>query len=168
MTSKWLSIVILFTLVSAAPATMMVKRLSVGELTAEAKRIVHGRVTDVQSGRDEFGAPATWVTIAVSRALKGQVSGQLTIKQFGADEPLPDGAIFVVAGLPRYALGEEIVLFLRGDSGRGFTSPVGLGQGVYRVTRAGGEAFVRSDLPAAKQDLDTFLSAVERSVDWGR
>jgi hypothetical protein len=151
---------------TSAGATMMVKRLSLDQVAAEAQRIVHGRVVEVRSGRDEHGAPATWVTLDVERTLKGSAGGRLTVKQLGAADPLPDGGLAVIAGLPRYAVGEEVVLFLRGDSARGFTSPVGFGQGVYRVDRTDGRALVRRDLPGASEPLDAFLSTVGRAATW--
>jgi hypothetical protein len=38
-------------------------------------------------------------------------------------------------GLPRFEVGEELILFLYGDSSRGLTSPVGFGQGKFKVIR---------------------------------
>lgn len=141
---------------------MLVKRLALEEVTAEASRIVHGTVAEVQAGRDQAGIPATWVTLEVAETLKGAAAGRVTIKQLGAAEPLPDGALGGFAGLPRYAVGEEVVLFLRAESAAGFTSPVGLGQGVYRVRRIDGRRAVRSDKPPGKQDLTNFLAEVTR------
>ena len=85
-----------------------------------------------------------------ARTLKGSVARQLTIKQFGTAAPLGDGSLARIPGLPRYTVGEEVVLFLRGDSARGFTSPVGLGQGVYRVVHRGARRAVQSDLAEAR------------------
>jgi hypothetical protein len=65
--------------------------------------------------------------------------------------------------LPRYSIGEELVLFLRNESRRGFTSPVGLGQGAYHVTRHQGSAQVRSDLaPNSPRSLDEFIAEIAR------
>src|SRR5262245_32894343 len=108
-----------------AHATMLVRRLSLNEVTRDAARIVHGRVMSVRSGRDSLGLPATWITFAVARTLKGPAESELVVKQIGTTEPLPDGALGRVAGLPSYREGEEIIIFLRGTSARGFTSPVG-------------------------------------------
>src|SRR5215510_10681166 len=113
-----------------AAATTLLRRVPLELAAAEAVRIVHATVVDVHSDRDEWGAPATWVTLEVARTLKGAVPHHLTIKQFGTAEPLGDGSLTRIPGLPRYVVGEEVVLFLRADSARGFTSPVGLGQGV--------------------------------------
>jgi hypothetical protein len=153
-------------LMPAAPAgaTTMVKRMELAELAGEAVRIVHGTVTDVQSGRDTAGKPATWVTIAVTRTVKGDVGKTLTIKQWGVTEPLADGGIRRIAGMPRYTVGEEVVLFLRADSASGFTSPVGLDQGVYRVK----DGVTRSAGPQKPEPVGQFLDKVGRLGGWGQ
>ncbi len=170
-----LVVILVTALDPAAGATMLVRPLSLREVVAEAPRIIHARVVEVRSGRDEARLPVTWVTLDVLQGLKGVSGSRLVVKQLGAAEPLADGALARVAGLPSYAVGEELVLFLRDDSRRGFTSPVGFGQGVYRVRRAGGRALVRRDLPHGTGDplpgeepLDRFLSTVARLTRWRR
>src|SRR2546428_6621847 len=117
--------------------------MALARVTDVAARIVHGTVLEVRSGRDESGLPATWITLAVARTLKGPHQDRLTIKQLGVATPLPDGTITRIAGMPQYRAGDEVVLFLHGESRRGFTSPVGLGQGVYRVSPTAAGAQVR-------------------------
>jgi hypothetical protein len=155
----WITLVVA---VAPAGATMLVRRLPLETIATKAARIVHARVVEVASGRDVSGVPATWVTLEVDRPVKGARAGRLTIKQIGTVDPLPDGAVAAVAGLPRYQPGEELVVFLRGESRRGFTSPVGMGQGVFRVRSVRGRRAVRSDLGDADQDLDEFLERVGR------
>src|SRR5262249_15156613 len=134
-------------------------------VAGEAARIVHATVLDVRSGRDADGLPATWITLDVARTLKGAATSRLIFKQYGVADPLPDGTVARVPGLPRYAAGEEIVLFLRGESRRGFTSPVGFGQGVYRVARRGGRPSVGDGVRGhPRRDLDAFLDDVGRLV----
>ena len=58
----------------------------------------------------------------------------LTIKILG-DQGWPGKRETGIEGAPRYVEGEEVVLFLYGDSRAGFTSPVGLGQGKFSVVR---------------------------------
>jgi hypothetical protein len=143
----------------------MVVPMSLDRVASEAARIVHGTVSDVRTARDEHGLPATWVTLDVARTLKGPGSAHVVFKQIGVIDPLPDGTIARVPGLPRYAVGDEVVVFLRGESGRGFTSPVGLGQGLYRVERRGGHAAVHEDPPGrSRRDLDSFLDDVAHLV----
>lgn len=157
---------------TAAPATTVL-RMPLARVAAESARIVHAEVVDVRSGRDADGLPATWVTLSVARTLKGAGRQRIVFKQYGVAEPLPDGAITRVAGLPHWQPGEEAVVFLRTESKRGFTSPVGLGQGVYHVRRVGGRARVLAATPgaasaAAPEDLDEFLDKVEMLVGSGR
>jgi hypothetical protein len=64
-------------------------------------------------------------------------------------------------GLPRPRAGEEVVLFLHRPSGRGFTSPVGLGQGFYRVETQADRRLVRRGVgPDAPESLAVFLDRV--------
>jgi hypothetical protein len=140
--------------------------LAFDELVDRAARIVHGTVRDVTSGRDADGIPASWITLDVAECLKGQAGGSLTIKQLGVHEPLADGTLLRLPGIPRYRAGEEIVVFLHEPSGRGFTSPVGLGQGVYRAEPAASGRAVRSALATgAAEDLPAFLERVRRRVE---
>lgn len=139
-----------------------VQRLTLDQTVQRAERIVYATVTALHSGRDEVGLPATWVTLQIAQTLKGAQRKSLTIKQYGVNEPLPDGSVARIAGLPRYAVGEEVVLFLHADSRRGFTSPVGLGQGCYRINRTAARPRVRRDVGGGATDLDKFLSTVQR------
>jgi len=141
-----------------------VRRLTLDETVQRADRIVHATVTEMHSGRDDAGLPATWITLQIAETLKGAQRKQLTIKQYGVAEPLADGSVARIAGLPRYAPGDEVVLFLHPDSRRGFTSPVGLGQGCYRINRTVVRPRVRRDVGGAATDLDEFLSTVRRTA----
>jgi hypothetical protein len=142
---------------------MDVLPLALDEVVDRAGAIVHGTVVDVAPGRDADGVAATWITVEIAECLKGDAWGRITFKQLGTSEPLPDGAILRVPGLPRYDAGEELVLFLHEPSARGFTSPVGLGQGVVRVEAKSGERVVRSRrAPAGAEALPVFLERVRR------
>lgn len=162
----WVSALGMWLAPLAADATMMVTPMTVDEVTAESRQVVHGIVTDVASGRDESGVPSTWTTLAVVEVLKGAPERTLTIKQYGVAAPLEDGTLTRIVGLPTYQVGEEVVLFLRGASRRGFTSPVGLGQGTYRVRRsAGKQPEVRADdQRGGVQDLATLVGHVKGAV----
>ena len=152
-----------------AQASMMVKPMTLDEVTAEAQHVVHAVVTDVAAGRDEAGVPSTWVTFEVVETLKGRHERTFTIKEFGVATPLADGTIMRIAGLPRYEPGEEVVLFLRGASRRGFTSPVGFGQGTYRVRRGSGAPEVRGDDPHdGRQNLSGFVERVRTRAQKGQ
>ena len=139
--------------------------LGFDDLVDRAARIIHGTVREVRSGRDADGIPASWITFDVAECLKGQAGRSLTIKQIGVQEPLADGTLLRLPGIPRYRAGDEIVVFLHEPSGRGFTSPVGLGQGLYRAEPAAAGRAVRSALATGpSEDLPAFLGRVRRRV----
>lgn len=172
-------IVLLF-LVSSLDATTA-RLLSLGDKVALAERIFVGTVTEVREGKDEHGTAVTYVTFALSRSLKGQVPDKLTIKQLGRRLPGKDKSILNIPGLPMYSEGEEVVLFLHGTSAGGFTSPVGLGQGKFKVIRQKSKAFVVNELAKGKVaprllygvepdpgkpglEMERFLSTVKKMV----
>jgi hypothetical protein len=103
----------------------------------------------------------TWVTLTVMRTLKGTHGSRVVIKQFGVMEPLPDGTVTALPDMPRYRVGDEVVLFLRPESAHGFTSPVGFADGVYRVDAAHRVAHAAG---RAGQDIDSFLAHVATLV----
>ena len=149
---------------AAAPARPAeVLRLAFEDVVDRAACIVHGTVREVASGRDADGIPATWITLDVAECLKGHAERSLTFKQVGVQDPLPDGSLLRMSGLPRYRVGDEVVVFLHAPSGRGFTSPVGLGQGLYRAEPAAKGRAVRSALSTGpSEELPAFLERVRR------
>jgi len=150
------------TLAVGAPGAAMMTRgpLPLVTIAYEAGRIVHGTVSDVRSGIDESGTPVTWVTFDVARTLKGPHAARVTIKQFGRS----DIALGRIPGMPTYAPGEEVVVFLRPESRRGFTSPVGLDGGVYRVREEAGRRSARNGNGDTRPNVDAFLDDLERLV----
>jgi hypothetical protein len=167
-----LAVVSLCVLGGAPAQATTVLQMPLARVAGESARIVHAEVVDVRSGRDARGTPATWVTLSVARTLKGGKAKRVVFKQYGVAAPLADGTVSRVAGLPRWQPGDEAVVFLRAESRRGFTSPVGLGQGVYRVRRSGGRPRVLAAVPRpgadAPEDLDEFLGKIARLVEAGR
>jgi hypothetical protein len=76
----------------------------------------------------------TYTTFEVRDVLKGEVASTYVIKQIGGQ--LPDGSkVFEIQGVPKFVAGEEYVVFLAGVSSAGFSSPIGLGQGKFSITR---------------------------------
>ena len=167
-------------------AATMTMQLELPQIVAAADRAFAGRVVATHAGRDAAGTPATWVTFAVATPLKGRLRGEITIKQIGVSAPLSDGSAFHLPGVPTYAVGDELVVFLAGDSAAGFTSPIGLAQGKFPITRRGGRSYVtatpenagalghlRALQPsigdaAAGVTLDDFLATVSRLVAEGK
>ncbi|MEO6027951.1 MAG: hypothetical protein ABIR79_13890 [Candidatus Binatia bacterium] len=125
---------------------MSVMPLDLAALVAEAGSIFVGRVERVDTGRDAGGLPAVWTTFTVTQTLKGGAGDHVTVKQLGATFGGPDTPIAPHPGLPSYTPGESVVLFVHPASTLGFTSPVGLGQGCFRIRERDGETVVENDV----------------------
>ena len=78
----------------------------------------------------------TYTTFAVHDVLKGSVDTTHVIKQVGGSIP-GDDLQYLVPGIPKFAVGENYVVFLAGVSSAGFSSPIGLGQGRFSIKSEG-------------------------------
>ena len=112
-----------------------IRSLNLEEMTARADRVFHGRCTDVRVALDPaLGQTVTWVTFVPERAVKGQARGRITMKVLGNQSASARPAE-ATEGIPRFEVGEDVVVFLYPDSQRGLTSPVGFGQGIFRIVK---------------------------------
>jgi hypothetical protein len=104
------------------------------EATAAADAVIHGTVVDVdyRSSTDGAGAlPHAFVTYEVGEVLAGQVaSRRLTLRFVGG--PDKRGHIFQLAHVPMFDVGNEDVLFIRGN-GRSGCPLVGCENGRLRI-----------------------------------
>lgn len=108
-----------------------VRLLNLETMTERADRIFSGRVESVRVVDDGVGGrPVTLVRLKVERAVKGRLAATTTIKLLGDRSGKGDQDWI---GLPDFHEGEQVVLFLYADSGKGFTSPVGLSQGKFGI-----------------------------------
>jgi hypothetical protein len=179
------------TLLTFPPAyASRVRPINLEEMAQRADRIFVGRCIRVRAEVDrDLGQMVTYATFLTRRTVKGSAHGTVTIKLLG-DQIEDDGPSRGVEGVPRFREGEEVVLFLYGDSGRGLTSPVGLGQGKFVVSRdkqgkrqafnaLGNETLLRGLSPGALKKLgdlatrpahegvdpDALLDMVQRIVE---
>ena len=108
-----------------------VRPINLEEMIVRADRIVSGEVLRVEIARDpELALDVASVTLRVTRSLKGAAAETHTLRILaGGSDPGSSGA----AGVPGFAPGEKVILFLYGESPLGLTSPVGLGQGKFTV-----------------------------------
>ena len=108
------------------------------DLVDRAGTIIHGHVVfaRVEPHPDFPNLTTVVVTLRVQETLKGQAGDTLTFRQYIWDlRDRTDGA--------GYRKGGELLLFLTPPSEVGLSSPVGLGQGRFRVIRnAVGQRFV--------------------------
>jgi hypothetical protein len=103
---------------------------NLSQLTARAATVVQGRVS---FAREEphpryHNLRSVVVTVLVEDVWKGAAGKSLTFRQFIWD---PRDS----ADRAGYREGQELVLFLNHQTSAGFTSPVGLEQGRFRVLR---------------------------------
>ena len=129
--------VLLVSAASIAPlgALTMAPR-NLAALAGTAQDIVVGTVSKVTEGR-QGRLTYTQVEIEVSEVVQGTPARTLTFRQvggLGAQEAV-SGRRFVgrIDGMPRYAVGESVILFLSRTSSLGFRAPVGLQQGKFTV-----------------------------------
>lgn len=183
-----LAAVVAATLVALARAgsAMTVLPIDLPALAGQAERIFVGRVERVTTGRDAHGLPATWTTFHVAERLKGPAGASVTVKQLGATVGAGGARVLPHPSLPRYEVGESVVLFVHPESALGFTSPVGLGQGCFHVrgtpdapvveNEVGNRNLAPSGAPHARVTapaitpvpLDDFLARVRGLVDTER
>lgn len=114
------------------------------EVVADSATVVRGRVTDVRAVRSVAGEVESVVTIAVESVLKGAADTFVSMR-------VPGGTIgryrTVMTGAPVMRVGDRAVFFLKRGPGNAFW-PVGLSQGVYRVTMSGAGATIAAPVLA--------------------
>ena len=138
-----------------------VRSVNLDELVGLSERVFLGRVAGVKSSFDSrIGINITSYTFVVTEGLKGVRTGDtIQVRQVGG----PAGTPSPVAGLPVYRKGQEILLFLHGDSRLGLTSPVGLLQGVFREVKMpdGSRGYLNG---AGNRNLETRAADTLRSA----
>ena len=173
----------LFALLHAVHAeASIVQALDLEELSAQADCIVLGRVVWSEPVLHPDGTISTWSRIEVEKTLRGEDPNQSEILVETLGGEVGDIGMRVV-GEPSLAVGERAVVFVR-DDGRSIFRPVGMAQGVMRVSREGSSevvkpsrsnvslvrrnetgSLVRSDGPLRREErLERFLSRVRAIV----
>ncbi len=145
--------------------------VNLAEMTSHAGRIIHGRVVDVRASvhPQQPRMAVTLIKLQVIEMLKGGAAHEVTFMQYGTSTQQ------YVAHLPKYSVGEEVVLFLYPESKLGLTSPVGQGQGkfVVRNDSRSGQRVLQNEqlnaalfarLDAAKVNSKMALSKAEREA----
>ncbi|HZS06910.1 MAG TPA: hypothetical protein VFD58_18890 [Blastocatellia bacterium] len=132
--------------IATLPVFAISRQVTLTEMTTGAGRVVYGRIAEVRNGThpDYSHIAVTFVTLDVIEMLKGSAAKRLTFMQFASAQGQSQ-AVAHNYHMPKYAVGEEVVLFLYPESRYGFTSPVGEGQGKFQVSndpRTGRRALV--------------------------
>lgn len=135
---------ILFLAISAAGVARAttLAHMSIAELTAAAQLVARARCV-TNATRWENGEIWTITTFDVVEVWKGRAPAQITVRLIGGRV---GHLISTVAGVPRFAPGEQVVLFLefQGHEEFSVTSWV---QGTFRIARdhASGREVARQD-----------------------
>jgi hypothetical protein len=114
-------------------AASQVRQLNLEQMTERAETIFVGRCIEVAEESHPALRRVTRATFRVEQPVKGRLGPTVTVR-------LPGGAIgsgrgLEIAGLPRFAEGERVMLFLYRPSELGLSAPVGLGQGRFEIQR---------------------------------
>lgn len=110
------------------------RQVDLTEMVGAAGMIFVGQVTEVRAGLDEQGEIATWTTFRIEQPLRGVLPGSTTIKQYGG--AAAEGTV-MVAHMRYFTEGERALVMLYPPSELGFTSPIGMSQGAWRVDESG-------------------------------
>ena len=148
---RWaLALIAVFLLASPGESTS-VKALSEEDLVQDARTIFWGECVEVRS---EWTADrrriVTRVTFDLRETLKSDATQPMQPGGPTIDLVIPGGALdgvtYVVHGMPRFAPGEEVLVYASASHpSSGVRVPVGLAQGIYRVKRKDGVATARRD-----------------------
>jgi hypothetical protein len=119
-------------LLALQPAlAVQVRPLNLEQMTERAERVFHGRCLELRRLTDPvLERPVVEARFEVLRTAKGESSPELTIRLLAAEDAAGHR---LLAGMPSFESGEEVVLFLYGESELGLTSPVGIVQGKFSV-----------------------------------
>lgn len=162
-----------------APAhALSVLPLQLDEVIDTSTTVLEGTCVENRSERDPAtDLVVTYTTFEVKDVMKGHAAARHTIKQLGGSLP-GEGLRYRVEGVPTFTVGEDYVVFLAGTSSAGFSSPIGLNQGRFRITqegavrRAGNGRDLRemtsrmaAHLPAAAQARMQNASGAVKSMD---
>ncbi len=157
--------ILLFMTTPSGATSLKVRNLA--DLVGHSQRIFSAVCQNVSSGFDENNLPYTRYSFHVTDSLHGVANQQVVvIKQFGLAEPiqLDNGVTRVsrIEGMPRYVPGQEYLLFLNQESRLGFSSPIGLIQGAFRVRGQGTSRTVVNGMRNANLLIDTRKSMQQR------
>lgn len=136
------SILLLASAAAGAARATTLARMSIAELTAAAPLIARARCV-ANATRWQEGEIWTITTLDVVEAWKGHAPARITVRLIGGRS---GHLMSRVAGVPRFAPGEEVVLFLEPKGGEEF-SVTSWAQGTFRIARdrASGRETVTQD-----------------------
>ena len=162
LTSRALALLCVFSsLLGSSLLASQVRLVNLEQMTQRAARIFSGRCIQTSIEYDAaLDRNITVATFRVQRAVKGVSETVVTVRMLSDGGATNDSP----AGVPVFHSGEEVVLFLYGESSLGLSSTVGLGQGRFSVltdkqgrrvalNAVGNRNLMRELRPAARERL---------------
>ena len=131
-------------LLAGAVAASLVLRLGLEDLTERSGAVIEGEILSLQGEVDRSGLICTAVEVRVDRPFKGASEGQTF--RFRVPGGEHGGRATVIAGMPHFHVGEDVLLFMTVESDHGLRMPVGLGQGKFRVVVEDGRRMLVREL----------------------
>ncbi len=164
---RFLGLGVILLLMTIPSGATSLKVMNLEDLVEHSQRIFSAVCQSVSSGLDENNLPYTRYSFLVTESIHGVANQQVVvIKQFGLAEPiqLDNGVTRVsrIEGMPRYLPGQEYLLFLNQESRLGFSSPIGLTQGAFRLQGRGTSRTVVNGMRNANLLIDTRKSIQQR------
>jgi hypothetical protein len=146
-------IALLFALVAVASSPLsaqvqaLTRPVNLATLAQRAEVIVQGRVVEARY-EPMPGYPnirTVFVTLEVNRMLRGPSGARFTFRQY-----MGGGGTRRAGPKSGYAAGQEVLLFLPGESSAGLRSPLALDQGYFTIRRGpAGDAYIANQLANA-------------------
>jgi len=167
---RWVAVSAILAFSSIPLEATSLKVMNLEDLVGQSQRIFSAVCQNVSSGLDENNLPYTRYSFRVTDSIHGVANQQVVvIKQFGSSEriQLDNGVTRVsrIEGMPRYTPGQEYLLFLNQESRLGFSSPIGLIQGAFRVRGQGTSRTVVNGMGNANLLIDTRKSIQQRYLE---
>jgi hypothetical protein len=118
----------------ATPLSAQVKTINLVDMASVAGLSFVGSVTETRGGLDENGDIVTWTTFRVELPIGFVPVPMVTVKQLGGTA---NGLSHHLSHMRYFRTGERVLVMFYPTSHLGFTSPVGLNQGVWSVSSDG-------------------------------
>lgn len=160
MTMRTISVLASLALLASPLLYSQVRQTDLKEMIGSSGMIFSGVVTEVEGGEDENGDIVTWTTFRVESPIRGVLPGSVRIKQYGG---VSEKGTMTLAHMRYFVEGERVLVMLYPPSELGFTSPIGMGQGVWTVNEEGKVQGISSDLLSGLGSLAKQYNAVPDS-----
>ena len=109
--------------------------MNIEQLMLQADRIFLSEVQEVTTEISPGKPPAVVTRFKVLEMMKGTPGDEIIVRQLGRKGS--KGEIVLMTGLPRFAPGQKLVVFLGQESSLGFSNPIGIRQGVFHIIGKG-------------------------------